>query len=154
MVGRIGYNEFISVMGICLFQENRSLSISPEDLIYIIFIKHFLSLLKLSKSFVFFIRTSREYLSRYVQESVIKDPLCKRILVHIEYSPDVLKKKTRILDIFNTDKKCFIKISIESSPREILIRIRFLEINGSPSLETLFKSFFCANLKHLFCYKD
>ena len=36
------------------------------------------------------------------------------------------------LDIFNTDKKSFININIESSPPEIWIR--FLEINGSPSL--------------------
>ena len=32
------------------------------------------------------------------------------------------------------DKKCFMKINIELSPPEIWIRIRFLEINGSPSL--------------------
>ena len=51
-----------------------------------------------------------------------------------EYSPAVLKKKTKILDIFYTDKKCFMEINIESSPPEIWIRIRFLEINGSPSL--------------------
>ena len=30
-------------------------------------------------------------------------------LYFFEYSPDVLKKKTKLLDIFNTDKKCFIK---------------------------------------------
>ena len=24
----------------------------------------------------------------------------------VKYSPDVLKKKTKVLDIFNTDKKC------------------------------------------------
>jgi hypothetical protein len=39
-----------------------------------------------------------------------------------------------VIDIFNPDKKCFIKINIESSPEEIWIRIRFLEINGSLSL--------------------
>ena len=49
-----------------------------------------------------------------------------------EYSHDVLKKKTRILDIINTDKKSFIRISIESSLQEIWIRIRFLEIYGPP----------------------
>ena len=43
--------------------------------------------------------------------------------------------KTKVLDIFNKDKKCLIKNNIESSPQEIWIRIRFLEINGSPSLE-------------------
>jgi hypothetical protein len=55
-------------------------------------------------------------------------------LYFFEFSPDVLKKKTKVLDIFDTDKKYFIKINIESSPPEIWIRIRFLEINGSPSL--------------------
>ena len=45
----------------------------------------------------------------------------------VKYSPDVLKKKTKVLDIFNTDKKCLININVESSPREIWIRIRFLE---------------------------
>ena len=42
--------------------------------------------------------------------------------------------KTKVLDIFNTDKKCLIKNNIESSPQEIWIRIRFLEISGYPSL--------------------
>ena len=42
-----------------------------------------------------------------------------------ECSPDVLKKKTKVLDIFNMDKKYFRKINIESSPPEIWIRIRF-----------------------------
>jgi hypothetical protein len=50
------------------------------------------------------------------------------------YSPDVPKKKTKVLDILNTDKKCFIKINIESSPPMILIRIRFHNGSGSPSL--------------------
>ena len=43
----------------------------------------------------------------------------------VKYSFDILKKKTKVLDIFNTDKKCFMKINIESSPPEIWIRIRF-----------------------------
>ena len=51
-----------------------------------------------------------------------------------KYSLHVLKKKIKILDIFNTDIKWFKKINIESSPPEIWIRIHFLEINGSPSL--------------------
>ena len=38
----------------------------------------------------------------------------------VKYSPEVLKKKT--------------KINVESSREEIWIRIRFLEKNGSPSL--------------------
>ena len=33
----------------------------------------------------------------------------------IKYSPDVLKKKKKVLDIINTDKICFIKINVESS---------------------------------------
>ena len=65
------------------------------------------------------------------QGSVVKTDSC---LYFFEYSPDVLKKNTEVLDIFNTDKKCFMKINIESSPPEIWIRIRFLEIYGSPSL--------------------
>ena len=36
-----------------------------------------------------------------------------------KYSLDVIKKKTKVLDIFNTDKKCFIKNNIDSSPQEI-----------------------------------
>ena len=55
-------------------------------------------------------------------------------LYFFKYSPDVLKKKTIVLDIFNTNKKCFVKNNIESSPPELWIRIRFLEINRSPSL--------------------
>ena len=35
----------------------------------------------------------------------------------VKYSPDVLKKKTKVLDIINTNKTCFIKINVESSPR-------------------------------------
>ena len=47
----------------------------------------------------------------------MKTDLCPYLY---EYSSDVLnKKKTRALDIFNTDKTCFIKIIIESSPQEI-----------------------------------
>ena len=34
----------------------------------------------------------------------------------VKYSSDVLKKKTKVLDIINTDKSCFIKINVESSP--------------------------------------
>ena len=50
----------------------------------------------------------------------------------VKYLTDVLKKKTKVLDIFNTDKKYFKQITIESSPQEIWIR--FLEINGFASL--------------------
>ncbi len=53
-----------------------------------------------------------------------KDPLLR----------SVLKEKTKVLDIFDTDKKCFMQVNLKSSPPEIWIRIRFLEINRSPSL--------------------
>ena len=46
-------------------------------------------------------------------------------LYFFEYSPDVPKKKTKVLDIVNTNKKCFLKINIESSPKEIWKMIRF-----------------------------
>ena len=52
----------------------------------------------------------------------------------VKYSPDVLEQKTKVFGVINTDKTCFIKINVESSPQEIWIRIRFLENNGSPSL--------------------
>ena len=75
-----------------------------------------MSVLKISKTFVFFLRTSSEYLTRYGQGSVFKirfqgsveitDPC----LYFFEYSPDVLKKKTKVLDIFNTNKKCLMKV--------------------------------------------
>ena len=51
-----------------------------------------------------------------------------------EYSPGVLKKKTIVLDIFDKDKKCFMKINIETRPPEIWIWIRFHNGIGSPSL--------------------
>ena len=128
-------------MGSRLFQENGSLSISFEDSIQnYFFIKHFLSILKISKTFDSFLRMTTEYIYRFIQGSlfkilfqgsVVKTDPCWYLL---ESSPDVLKKKTRVLDMFNMDKKCFIKIDRELCPQEIWIRIRFLEINGSPSL--------------------
>ena len=115
-------------MMIRLFQENGFLSISPEDLdSRLFFIKHYLSVLKISKTFVFFLRTSSEYLTRYGQGpvfkirfegSVVKTDPC---LYFFEYSHDVLKKKTKVLDIFNREKKDFVKINIESSAQEIYI---------------------------------
>ena len=44
----------------------------------------------------------------------------------VKYLPDVLKKKAKVLDIFNIDKTCFLKINAKSSPHEIWISIRFL----------------------------
>ena len=34
----------------------------------------------------------------------------------VKYSPNVLKKKTKVLDINYKDKICFIKINVESRP--------------------------------------
>ena len=45
--------------------------------------------------------------------SVFKDPC----LYFFEYSPDVLKKKTKVLDISNTDKRYIMKININQVPR-------------------------------------
>ena len=56
-------------MRIRLFQENGTLSIFP---FYIIFIKHILSVLKISKTFVLFFKKSGEYVRRYGQGSVFK----------------------------------------------------------------------------------
>ena len=74
-----------------------------------------MTVLKIYKTFVFFLRTSIEYLTRYGQGSVFKirfqgsaektDPFPYLV----KYSIDVLKKKTKVLDIYNTDKKCVIK---------------------------------------------
>ena len=104
-------------MGIRSFHENGSLSISPEDLILyvVILIKHFLSVLKISKTLVFFLRTSGEYSKKYGQGSVFTTDPLKRILKTdpcpylVKCSLDILKKKTKVLDIFDTAKKCFIK---------------------------------------------
>jgi hypothetical protein len=46
----------------------------------VIFKKHGLSVLKISKTFVFFWRTSGEYLKKYIQGSVISTDPWKRIL--------------------------------------------------------------------------
>ena len=106
----------------------------------LIFIKHFLSVLKISKTFVLFLRTLGEYSKKYRQGSAISaDPL-KRIFKTdpcpylVKYSLDVPKKKTFLLDISNTDKTCLPKKNVESSPQEIWTRIRFLEISRSTSL--------------------
>ena len=72
----------------------------------LILIKHFLSVLKISKTVVFFLRTSGEYSKKYRQGFVISTNPWKRILKTdpcpylVRYSLDVLT----ILDIFKTDK--------------------------------------------------
>ena len=107
---------------------------------YINSYKTFSVRIKLSKNFVFFLRTSGEYLKKYRQGSVFKTDPWKWIFKtdHCQYlikcSLEVLQKKTKVLDIFDTDKKYFMKINIESNPPEIWIRIRFHNGSGSPSL--------------------
>ena len=90
-------------MGICWFQENGSLfliHISGGLYYILIFTKHFLSVLKISKTFVFFLRKSGEYLKKYRQGSVFTTDPWKRILKTdpcpylVKYLLDVLKKKT------------------------------------------------------------
>ena len=79
------------------------------------FLKHFLSVLNIFKSFVFFLITSGEYLTIYGQGSVFTTDPSKRILKSdpcqnpVKYSPDVHKKETKVLDIFNTEKNMFYK---------------------------------------------
>ena len=83
-----------------MYSDRDPLILRKRILIYIsggldsilVFIKHFLSVLKVSKTFVFFLRTPGEYLTRYGQGSVVKTDPC---LYFFEYSPDVLKKKTK-----------------------------------------------------------
>ena len=97
-----------AVMEIRWFQENRSLSISPEDLnyVYINFHKHFLSILKISKTFFFFLRTLGEYSKKYRQGSVFTTYPWKRILntnpclYLVKYSLDVLKKISKVLYVY------------------------------------------------------
>ena len=112
-------------MRIRLFQENGSLFISPKALNLYYSYKKFLK--------CFFLRTSGEYLTKCRQESVFKmNPVWKRNPCQylVNYSPDVLKKRTKDLDIFTMDKKCFPKTDIKSIPQEIWInkQIRITEI--------------------------
>ena len=103
-------------MGIRLFQENGSLSISPENLILYYLKKKKMSVLKISKTFVFFLRTPIEYLTRYGQGSTFK--------IRSQGSLSIfLKKKTKVIDIFNMDKKCFLKINIDMDPFSLNQRI-------------------------------
>ena len=50
---------------------------------------------------------------------IVKTDPC---LYFFKYSPDVLKKKAKVSDIFNKNRKYFMKINIEPSPPEIWIR--------------------------------
>ena len=97
-----------------------------------------MSVLKICKTFVFFLITLSEYSNKYRQGTVFTTDPWKRILkldpcpYLVKYY--VLKMKTKVLDNFKTDKKCFMKIDIESSLPEIWIRIRFHNGSRSPSL--------------------
>ena len=74
----------------------------------------------------------KDSFSQQILENILKtDPY------FVKYSPDVLMKKTKCLDIFNSVQKMFNKNESRSSPWEIWIR--FLEINGSPSLKNIVK---------------
>ena len=67
---------------------------------------------------------SGEYLRRYEQGSVLKIRLQGSVVKTnpcpylFKYSPYVLKKKTKVLDIFITDKKYFIQNNLESSSQD------------------------------------
>ena len=67
---------------------------------------------------------------RQESESLKTDPYP----ILVKYSPDVLKKKTKVLNIINKDKTRFIKNNVESSPQEIWnwIRIIFLKKKTDP----------------------
>ena len=92
--------------------------------------KYFWNVSKITKTLVFFLRTSGEYSKRYGQGSVFTTDSCPYL---VKYSLNFLKNKTKVLDISNTEKQ-FHKNNRKSSPKEIWIRIRFLEINRYPSL--------------------
>ena len=102
----------------------------------LILIKHFLSELKISKTLFLFFRTSLEYSKKYGQGSFFTtDHKCNPFPYLVKCTLYFLKKKTKVLDSFNTDKKCFIKKNIESSLQEIWIRICFLENKRIPITE-------------------
>ena len=64
---------------------------------------NFLSVLKISKTFDFFLRTPSEYLTRYGQGSAFK--------IRSQGSLSIfLKKKTKVIDIFNMDKNVLWKL--------------------------------------------
>ena len=69
---------------------------------YIYSIKHFLSVLKISKTLVFFFRTSGDYSKKYGHGSVFTtDPWLYLVICLFDF----LEKNTIVLDIFNTDKE-------------------------------------------------
>ena len=83
-----------------------------------------------------------------IQRNIDKDSFSQRILENgslkfkadpcpylVNYSLDVLKKKTKVLDIVNTDKKCLIKNNIESSPHWLILALLYfvlLRLNSNP----------------------
>ena len=96
-------------MGIRLFKELDSYPYLPKTLFYINSYK------------TFFVRICKKVRG-------ISNEIWKRIRFHngslksdpcpylVKYSPDVLMKTTKCLDILNAAKKCLIKIKTESSP--------------------------------------
>ena len=97
--------------------------------------------------FIFFLRTSNKYLTRHGQVSVFKIRFVKTdpCLYFFENSPDVLKKKTKVLNIFNTDKNVLWKVI---KKKVLQIRIRFYNGSGSPSLILMEVS--CSSLRFIY----
>ena len=60
--------------------------------------KHFLSALKIPKTFVFFLRTSSEYLERYGHGSVFKIPITD-CMYHINQMFKIFLKVTRFISV-------------------------------------------------------
>ena len=71
-----------------------------------------MAVLKISNTYAFFLKTSGKFSKKYGQGSVFTTNPCP---YQVQYSLDLLKKKTKVLDIFVTDKKCVIINNIESS---------------------------------------
>ena len=88
---------------------------------------------KISKTFVFLLKNVWRIFNKiwtgirfptYPWKHILKtDPYVNIVT----FAPDVLKNKTKDLNIPNTDKMCFLKNNVESSPQDIWIRFRFLE---------------------------
>ena len=44
---------------------------------------------------------------------IVEEPETAPLSYLVRYLPSVLKKKTKVIDIFYTDKKCFIKFNVD-----------------------------------------
>ena len=80
----------------------------------LIYYKHFLSVLRKSKTLVFFLRTSGEYSKkcRFWKLILKTDPYP----YPVNYSLDVIKNEPKVLDVLITDKNV-LKNKMESSPQ-------------------------------------